>query len=113
MTCFRSVFLFSILTMAVACVTLPPQYKDSPVGYTLNPEAAHVHVVKFIPSADREKWDEVRMLTCSLGFNAQSAGANIHSCVNDFKNVPRLTKRPSDLFQKKNLKNSSQMLNLG
>jgi hypothetical protein len=44
---------------ATSCATLPPQYENAPQGYQLNPKAAVVRIVEFVPSQDRDKYDEV------------------------------------------------------
>lgn len=79
---------FSIVFAVVlsSCATLPPQYEDAPQGYELNPKAAGVKIVEFIPSQDRDMYNEVQMSSCALGANAESASTNIESCENKFRN---------------------------
>jgi hypothetical protein len=84
---FRTLCLVALPVLLAGCVDLPPQYKDSPEGYTLNTEAANVRVVEFIPTQDREKYDEVEMVSCALGGNSMSVESNVESCYSHFKNM--------------------------
>lgn len=75
-----------LMIVNISCVSLPPQYENSPSDIALDPEAAIVQIKEFVSSPIKEKYDEVAMLKCSLAGNFVSAQANIISCENKFKN---------------------------
>jgi len=78
--------LASIPLLVLGCVTLPPQYANAPTNYSLDPAAADVKIIEFLPTEEREKYNEVQMVSCVLGFNAEQAETNIEYCNNHFKN---------------------------
>lgn len=58
-----------------------------PEGYRLDPAApeATIPVVEFVPSTERDQYDEIHLSTCELGMNARSVEANTQACINKFK----------------------------
>lgn len=78
--------LFVSITILAACAHLPPQYKNPPKNTKLDPAAYNVNIVEFLPSVEKDKYDEVEMLSCALGMNMKPVETNMNSCYNFFKN---------------------------
>ena len=76
----------SAFVFLTACATLPPQYANAPKSYALNPEAAGVKIVEFVPTAQRDHLEEIEMVSCALGMNMVNVESNIESCNNKLKN---------------------------
>lgn len=75
-----------LLTLICACSSLPSQYQQRPMDYQLNEVAQKVRIEEFVSTQEKAKYNEVAMLTCTLGGNYVDAQHNVKSCENKFKN---------------------------